>query len=139
MAAGDYRMGLNGVFNYGTAGSQAATPADNVDGVNLSLNAETAEAKRRGKTWVASNVTYLSAELTWKMYDIEADAFLMAIKNAYTGKGKIALYPTDVAAGEGLDADWYITGFNRTEDNDGYIMYDVTAKPTDEQRDPTWV
>jgi hypothetical protein len=138
MAAGDYLMGLDGKFLYGTAGSQASTEADNVDGVNLSLSAEVAEAKRRGKTWVANKVTYLSGEVTWNMYDIEADAFLTAVKNAYMGQSKIALYPTDKASGEGLDADFYITGFNRTEDNDGYIMYAVTAKPTDEQRNPTW-
>jgi len=138
MAAGDYRMGLDGKFYYGTAGTTAASEANNVDGVNLNLSSDEAEAKRRGKKWVATKVTYLRGELSWNMYDIEADPFLAAIKNAYIGKGKVALYPTDGASGEGLDGDYTITGFNRTEDNEGYIMYAVTAKPIDEQRDPIW-
>ena len=138
MAAGDYRVGLDGKFYYGTAGSQANTEANNVDDVSLSLSARTAEAVRRGKTWVANKPTVLEATLEFKLYDIDSDAFLAAIKNAYTGRTRIALYPRDAAGGEGLDADYYITAFNRSEDNEEFITYNVTAVPTDEQRDPTW-
>ena len=55
MAAGDYRIGLDGKFFYGPSGSQASTEANNVRNVNLNLSARTAEAVRRGKKWVAKN------------------------------------------------------------------------------------
>ena len=138
MAAGDYRIGLDGKFYYGTAGSQASTEADNVRNVNLNLTARTAEAVRRGKDWVAKKAVVLEAEITFEVYDIEADAFLSAIKNAYIGKSKIALYPTDASSGEGLDCDCYITSFGRNENNEDFIVYSVTAVPVDEQRDPSW-
>lgn len=138
MAAGDYRMGLEGKFYYGTAGSQASTEADNVDDVTLNLSARSAEAVRRGKDWVAKKPTVLEASLDFKVWDIEADTFLSDIKTAFMNKGRIALYPTDAPSGEGLDADFYVTTFNRAEDNEGFITYAVTAEPTDEARDPSW-
>jgi hypothetical protein len=138
MAAGDYRMGLNGLFYYGTAGSQAATEADNVDGVSLNLAARKAEAVRRGKDWVANKPTVLEATLEFKVFDIEADTFLSALKTAFMTKARIALYPTDGTSGEGLDADYYVSALVRSEGNEEFITYAVTAVPTDELRDPTW-
>jgi len=38
MAAGDYRIGLDGVFFHGAAGTTAATESDNVRNVNLNLS-----------------------------------------------------------------------------------------------------
>jgi len=139
MAAGDYRIGLDGKFYYGTAGSTASTEANNVDDVNLNLSARTAAAVRRGKAWVASKPIVKEATLDFKAWDIEADSFLTAVKNAYMNATRIALYPKDASSGDGLDADYYITGFNRAEGNEDFITYQVTAEPTDETRDPTWV
>jgi len=138
MAAGDYRIGLDGKFYYGNAGSQATTEATNVRNVNLNLSKRTAEALRRGKKWVAKKPVATEASLEFEIYDIEADAFLSTIKNAFMNDTKVALYPTDAASGEGLDADYYITNFSRNESNEDFITYSVTAEPTDETRDPTW-
>lgn len=138
MAAGDYRIGLDGKFLYGTAGSTATTEADNVQDVSLGVSARTAEAIRRGKTWVATKPTILEGTVEFGMLDIEGDSFLADIKSAFFGKTKIALYPKDAATGEGLDADYYIVDFKRDEANEEFISYNVTAKPTDETRDPSW-
>lgn len=141
MAAGDYRIGLFGEFYYGTAGSQAGTEATNVEDVNINLSARMAEALRRKKTYVASKPTYLEATITFTIFDIEGDAFYTALKTAFFGKSKIAAWPLDVAAasgGEGLDADYYVSGFSRVESNPEFVKYNVELKPTDEQRNPTW-
>jgi len=138
MAAGDYRIGLDGKFYYGTAGNQASTEANNVRNVNLNLSKRTAEAVRRGKKWVAKKPVVTEASLEFEIFDIEGDAFLSAIKNAFMNDTRIALYPTDAASGEGLDADYYITNFSRNEANEDFITYSVTAEPTDEERDPAW-
>jgi len=138
MAAGDYRIGLDGVFYHGAAGATAATEADNVRNVNLNLSKRTAEALRRGKKWVAKKPIATEATLEFEIFDIEGDAFLAAIRDAFMNDNRIALYPTDDASGEGLDADYYITNFSRNESNEEFITYSATAEPTDEVRDPTW-
>lgn len=138
MAAGDYRIGLDGKFYRGAAGSTPSTEADNVDNVNLNCSARMAEAVRRGKTWVAKKAIILEATVDFELFDIEGDAFVAAIKAAFLGKSRIALYPTDADSGEGLDADYYISNFTRSESNTEFITYKVTAEPTDEQRDPNW-
>lgn len=138
MAAGDYRIGLDGVFLSGASGSTASTERDNVDDVNLSLSKRVAEAVRRGKTWVAIKPTVTEATLTFVVFDIDSDAFVAALRAAFMADTRIALYPKDASSGEGLDADWYITNFSRAEDNEDFIKYNVEARPTDEERDPSW-
>ncbi len=139
MGAGDYQKGLNGVFNWGASGAQAATPTDIVRNVTLNMSKRTAEAVRRGKTWVAKVPVITEATLEFEVYDIEGDAFLAALKTAFLTDARIALYPTDVAGGDGLDGDFYITSFGRNEANEEFTTFSVTAEPTDEERDPQWV
>jgi len=138
MAAGDMRIGLNGKFYRGAAGAQASTEVDNVDDVVLNMSKRVAEALRRGKKWVSIKPTGTEGSIEFKMWDIEGCTHLSAIESAFMNDTRIALYPTDAASGKGLDGDYYIVGFNRNEDNEDYIFYNVTARPTDEQRDPTW-
>lgn len=138
MAAGDYRIGLDGVFFHGEAGTTAATESGNVRNVNLNLSKRLAEALRRGKKWVAKKPIATEASLEFEVYDIESDVFLAAIRDAFMNDTRIALYPTDGASGDGLDADYYITNFSRSEPNEDFITYSVTAEPTDEVRDPAW-
>lgn len=131
-------IGLDGKFYYGTAGTQASTETKNVDEVAINMSPRVAEAVRRGKKWVAVKPTVKEASVEFKMLDIEADAFMAAVKSAFFNNTRIALYPTDKASGDGLDADYYITAFNRSEGNEEFIEYSVTAQPTDEGRDPVW-
>lgn len=138
MAAGDYRIGLNGKFYSGSAGSQAATERDNVDEVVATFTGRTAEALRRGKTYVATEVVALEHTLTFKVFDIESDAFVTQIRTAFFAKTKLAFWAKDASTGEGLDADYVITGFSRDENNANIIAYNVEAKPNDGQRNPVW-
>jgi hypothetical protein len=138
MAAGDRRIGLDGVFYYGDAGSQADTEASNVDNVRVQLSARTAEAVERGKSFVTKKPTVLEPTLTFDVADKEGDAFVAALESAAYDKTRLALYPTDASSGKGLDADYYITEFSRSETNTQFITYSVTAVPTDESRDPVW-
>ncbi|HID74468.1 MAG TPA: hypothetical protein EYP56_00550, partial [Planctomycetaceae bacterium] len=88
MAAGDYRIGLDGKFLYGAAGSTATTEADNVRNVNLNLSKRVAEALRRGKKWVAKKTIATEAAVEFEILDIEGDAFLAQIKNAFMNNTK---------------------------------------------------
>lgn len=138
MAAGEYRKGLNGVFKYGTAGAQADTEADNVDDVTMNMSKRVAEALRRGKVYVAKKPIATEVSIDFKAWDIVGDAFVTALETAFFADTRIALYPTSEQSGKGLDADYYITSFQRQEDNDGFVFYTVKAEPTDEERDPVW-
>lgn len=141
MATGDIRVGLEGEFYYGDAGSTPAAEAENVDDVSLKISKRTAERIKRHKKYVTKKVTVTEATLTFTIVDVEGDAFLTAVKNAAMNDTRIALYGLDVEAasgGEGLDADWYITEFGRDENNAEFVSYSVTAVITDEERDPSW-
>jgi len=138
MAAGDFRIGLDGAFKYGVAGSAAGTATDNVDGVQFAGTAKTATATVRGKTWEMEKPVILQGTLTFTCWDIESDAFYGALETAFFTKAKIALWAKSAATGKGLDSDFYVTGFSPSQDNEGFQTVSVTAKPTHEQRDPTW-
>lgn len=138
MAAGDLRIGLNGIFYYGDSGSTASTEHNNVHDVTLNASARTAEALRRGKKWVTKKPTYLEASVDFKLHDVDSDALVPLLRAAYLNQTRIALYPTDASGGDGLDADYYVTKFTRNESNPDFITYEVTAEPTDEERDPSW-
>ena len=138
MAAGDKRIGLEGAFLWGTAGSTPATETDNVDDVVLNMSKRVAEAVMRNRKWVAKKPTASEASLTFKVWDIEGDAFMAALLTAFNNDTRVALYAKDADSGAGLDADWYVTQMNRNEDNEGFIFYNCTAEPTDELRQPSW-
>jgi hypothetical protein len=66
------------------------------------------------------------------------DAGFAAIKNAYLNGTAIALAILDGADGEGLDADFAITSFSRSENLEDAMTVSVTAKPTYSTRAPAW-
>lgn len=139
MAAGEYQASIDGVFYYGTFGSQASTDTDNVDDVELGLSTINAKILRRGKLWEATKVLAFTGQVSFTIVAIEGDAFFSAIQTAFFARALIALWPTDLAAaGEGLDADYTVTEFSRTESNRDVVKYKVTAMPSDESRDPIW-
>ena len=138
MPAGDLRIGLDGEFHYGDSGSTATNEHQNIHDVNFAATARTAEALRRKKKFVTTKPTYLEASLTFKLHDEEGDALIPLLRAAWANRTRIALYPTDAAGGDGLDADYYILKCARNESNPDFIVYDVEAKPTDEERDPVW-
>ena len=139
MADGDYRIGLDGQFLFGAAGNPATTEITNVQDVTLDLSAIEADTKTRAsRTWATSKVVLLQGSVQFTMLDKEGDIALSALKTAFFSKGKVALWPKDAESGEGLDADYGITGFSRNEQLTEVIAYNVTAKPNNEQREPQW-
>lgn len=139
MAAGDYRIGLDGTFKYGSAGSTPTTITNNVSGVSLSLNPNAVTVLPRGTGFRGTKVTDLDPELTFTIWNVESDAFRAAIVAAARNKTTLALYPKDASSGEGLDADWTITGLTEGQDNEGLDTFEVTAKiALQRSREPAW-
>ena len=138
MAAGDVRIGLDGVLLQGASGSTATTEAVNAEDVTLNLGTVDIDITRRGATYEVSKPVLLTAELTFTLQKREADAVATALMSAFTSKGRIALYPRDSASGQGLNADYYITGMTDNQPLKDKQTWSITAKPTDEQRAPVW-
>ena len=136
-----YRIGLDGVLKHGTKGSKATTPIANCTDVTLDLTAITADTTSRSSVdWTSEKSILKTASLTFKMlnHSDDADGAIAAIKSAFMGDDAIALHPTDSTGGEGLNADWNITGFKRDETMLQVQAFDVTATPNNEDREPVW-
>ncbi len=149
MADGDFRIGLNGAFKYGLASdlgvSQAATEATNVDNVQLAISMVEASFTKRGVEWEDSRPVIKQGTLTFKVAEVEdsaGTALLAQLETAVFANPptKLSLWPTTSGSGKGLDAPYYITGFDRSEDNPDIVAYNVTAKPSNEvaAHPPVW-
>ena len=131
-------LGINAKLLRGTAGATGATEVKNVK--DLTLNLESGEADvttRATKGWRATIATLKEASLEFAiLYDTE-DPDFQAFSDAYFGNTPIALFVTD-GAGNGLDADFSITGFSVEQPLEEALNVSVTAKPTASTRAPLW-
>lgn len=137
MASGDVKLAMDGEFKYGAHGSSPSTVGDNCDAVKLGLSKEWAEWIRRGRKYKGAKPTVRNVTLEWTMVKVEGDTFLTTIKNAWLNDSRVALWPTD-DTGEGMDGDFYVGDFNEDQDNQGAIIYNVSARLTDEGRQPSY-
>ena len=137
------RLGMNAALYYGlTAGVQADTLIGNVK--DLTLNLETGEADvttRGNQGWRATVATLKEGSMEFDMVWDTDDAAFSAIKDAWFDSEAIPLMALDAPiadGGQGLDADFAITNFSRSEPLEEAITVSVTAKPTYSTRAPTW-
>lgn len=132
-------LGLNAKLFRGTAGTQGATEMKNVKDLTLSIESGDADVTTRAaKGWRASVATLKEATLEFEMnYDTEDEDF-GAVQDAFFNNTPLAFFVSD-GAGNGLDADWVITGFNVEQPLEEAMSVSVTAKPTLGTRAPQWV
>jgi hypothetical protein len=131
-------LGLDAKLLRGVAGSTGSTEVKNVK--DLTLNLESGEADvttRATKGWRATVATLKDASLEFGiLYDTE-DADFTAFSDAYFNNTPLALFVTD-GDGNGLDADFSITGFSVEQPLEEALSVSVTAKPTASERAPQW-
>ena len=132
-------LGLDAVLFRGEAGTQATTEVVNVRDLNLNLeSSETETTTRKSKGWKAFMATQKSATLEFDvLYDTEDEDY-NAFARAYLGNKAISFFVTD-GSGNGLDADFSITGFKIKQALEEAITVSITAKPTASQRAPEWI
>ena len=138
MAAGDIRIGMDAKLLQGAAGSTASVEAVNAEDVTLSMTAVEIDTTRRASLWETVKTVRKNAELSFTLQKREGDSVATAIVSAFMSGGRISLYPRDSTSGEGLNADWYITGITDGQPLKDKQTWAITAKPADEQRDPVW-
>ncbi len=133
-----YKLGLDAKLFYGAAGAQAKTELKNVKDVTLSL--ETGEADittRAAEGWRTTAATLKEGSVEFEMIWDTEDAGFGAIKSAFFSNEPLALFVSD-GAGSGLDADFVVTSFSRSEPLEEALTVSVTCKPTLVNRAPAW-
>ena len=137
------RLGMEAVLNYKTGGQDGAgswVELANVRDVTLSLEAGEADVTTRANDgWRAIVATLKEASVEFEMVWDTGDAGFDAIKDAYLGNDIIGFQILDGDSGEGLQADFMITSFSRSEALEEAIMVSVTAKVTYSTTPPSWI
>ena len=83
--------------------------------------------------------TLKEASVEFEMVWDTADAGFAAIKNAFFGNDPIGFQVLDETGGQGLQADFSITNFSRSEALEEAISVSVTAKVTYSATAPSWI
>jgi len=140
------RLGMEAVLNYKTGGQDGAgswVELANVRDVTLSLEAGEADVTTRANSgWRAVVATLKEASVEFEMVWDTADAGFGAVKDTYLNNAPIGMQILDGSssgAGEGLQADFMITSFSRSESLEEAITVSVTAKVTYSDTPPSWI
>ncbi len=137
------KLGMDAVLNYktgGVGGGGSWTELANVKDVTLSLETGEADITTRANAgWRATVGTLKEASVEFEMVWDTADAGFTAIKDAFFNNTEIGLQVLDGAAGSGLEADFSITNFSRSEQLEEALTVSVTAKVTYAGTAPAWI
>jgi len=137
------KLGMEATLNYkigGQGGAGAWLELTNTKDVTLSLEAGEADVTTRANDgWRATVATLKEASVEFEMVWDTGDAGFGAIKDAYLGNDVIGFQILDGDSGEGLQADFMITSFSRSEALEEAIMVSVTAKVTYSVTPPSWI
>jgi len=134
------KLGMDCKMYYGTAGASAATEMSNVRDVTLNLETAEADVTTRGNSgWRATVATLKEGSVEFEMIWDTDDVSFNAFKNAYFNKTAIAVKILDAEGGSGLDADFVVSNFSRSEPLEEAVTASVTIKPTYSTRAPAWV
>lgn len=141
-----FKLGMDAKLYYkigGQSGGGTWVELTNCKDVTLNLEAGEADLTTRGNSgWRATVATLRDASVEFEMVWDTADAGFTAIKDAYLTNGTIGLQildgPNDESGNQGLQADFMITSFSRSEPLEEGISVSVTAKVTYSQTPPSW-
>jgi len=137
------KLGMDAVLKYktgGQAGGGSWTALGNVKDVTLNLETGEADVTTRANAgWRATVGTLKEASVEFEMVWDTADAGFTAIKNAFFNNAVIGLQVLDGTSGQGLQADFSITNFSRSEALEEAITVSVTAKVTYSATAPSWI
>jgi len=137
------KLGMDAVLNFksgGVGGVGSWTELANVKDVTLSLETGEADITTRANAgWRAIVGTLKEASVEFEMVWDTADAGFTAIKDAFFNNTVIGMQVLDAPMGSGLEADFSITNFSRSEQLEEALTVSVTAKVTYAGTAPTWI
>lgn len=133
------KIGLDCKLYIGAAGALASTEIGNVRDVTLNLEIGEEDATtREAEGWEVTELILFSASLEFEILWKTTDANFTTLRQAFFNKAAVALAALDGAGGQGLDADFKIAKFTRSEPIKGIVTASVTAKPVYLTRAPSW-
>lgn len=137
------KLGMEATLNYKVDGQDAGgswLELTNTKDVTLSLEAGEADVTTRANAgWRAIVATLKDASVEFEMVWDTGDAGFGVIKDAYLGNAIVGFQILDGDSGEGLQADFMITSFSRSEALEEAITVSVTAKVTYSVTPPSWI
>ncbi len=123
-------VGLDAKIYRGTAGATPSTEMTNVRDATFGDTRAEANLSRRASWFHVIKTTRRSLEVNWTMINDDTDADVSALWTAWNANTALAFKVLDKASGKGVDADWYITKFERSEPDETEQTIAVTIKPT---------
>jgi len=122
------------LYYHATAATELAsmTEASNVKDVTVNTDATEVDVSTRASGWGATDTALKHLTLEFNMIALPGNAFVAAIRDAFTNHAPLELCALTGARGvanaDGPKGTWAITAMNRGEPLDGAQTYDVTAK-----------
>lgn len=137
------KLGMEAELLYKVGGQDAGgswIAIDNVRDVTLNLEASEADVTTRGNDgWRAIVAALKDATVEFEMVWDTADAAFTAIQEAFIDNDIIGFQVLDETGGQGLQADFMISNFSRSEPLEEAQTVSVTARPTYSTTAPTWI
>ncbi|MGE4157705.1 MAG: phage tail tube protein [Planctomycetota bacterium] len=140
------KLGMEGKLYFDPSGVGGSTWTEMPNAKDVTLNLEKGEADvttRANQGWRATIGTLRDASVEFEMIWDTADAGFAAIKDAFLNGTPIGLAIMDggiaLAGSQGLQANFSITNFSRSEPLEESMSVSVTAKPTYSTLAPAWV
>lgn len=133
-------LGLDCKLFIGTAGQKATTEMEDVQDVNLNLGSSEVDVTTRGsKGWKEYIRGLKDASLEFDLlYNSTSGSEYKQLLNSYLNGTAISLLAGE-SENDGLDADWVIVEFNKSQPRDDASKVSVTAKLTKSTRNPDWI
>jgi len=136
--ANSFNLGLDAIIYWGTAATTAAGELANVQDVVVSSSRAEIDASTRSSSWKLTMGGLLDVSIDFGLIMEVDDTGFDALKAAHFGNTAIALLVLDKPSGEGPDADFIVTKFDRDEGMGNTVSYSVTVKPAATGRAPSW-
>jgi hypothetical protein len=125
------RMSLEAKLYFGTAGSVAATLANNVRDLTMPLDPGKSDISSRASRIAVYGPGMIEASLAWESNWSDNDAFVQALYAAAIAGTAVSLRTKDFATGKGWDADFIITKADTKQPLKEGQKIDFEATPTD--------
>lgn len=139
--AGRKRVSFEGKIYHGTAGSTAATEMGNITEVTENFTAKEAEVTEKGISGIpntAVEITEMSYDISFTMYEKDGDTSLAAIRAAAAAGTPIALRTKAYDSGIGFDGDVVIVSKGLGKPMGGAQTHQFTAKVNTRLREPQY-
>lgn len=132
------RMGFDGRFYYGTAGSTAATYTTEVKDVSYSLEIDEADVSDRSSIYDLVDVAGVKFSIDITIDNKDSSAFVAALRAAAIAGTAISVLTADKAGGFGVDCDVVVKLGEEQKLRDAQRIT-ISLMPTNQaDREPTW-